>query len=113
MLPLQPRRGGNAEKRLHVLFVQPDGFASGCPELKSVEHLQSSLCTELSPNVREQFSMYTSGKRSGAGKKYWAKAGRTLGLIDTDDGIRFASDLVDFRQSRESSYGGRRPIPGR
>jgi hypothetical protein len=83
MLPLQPRRGGNAEERLHVLFVQPDGFASGCPEFESVEHLQSGSCTELPPNVREQFSMYASGKRSGvsgAGKKYWAKAGRMFGI---------------------------------
>jgi hypothetical protein len=74
----------------------------------SVEHLQSGLCTELPPDVKERFSRYASGK-SGAGKKYWAEAGRMMGLIDTDDGIRFASDRVDLRQSRESSYGGQRP----
>jgi hypothetical protein len=79
----------------------------------SVEHLQSGLCPELPPDVKERFSRYASGKRSsvsGAGKKYWAEAGRRMGLIDTDDGIRFASDRVDFRQSRESFYGGQRPI---
>jgi hypothetical protein len=36
-----------------------------------------------------------------------------MGLIDTDDGIRFASDGEDFRQSRESSYSGQLPVPGR
>jgi hypothetical protein len=79
----------------------------------NVEHLQSGLCSELPPNVRERFSRYASEKRSGvsgAGKKYWAEAGRMLGLVDTDDGIRFASDRVDFRQSRESPYSGQRPV---
>jgi hypothetical protein len=72
----------------------------------SVEHLQSGLCTELPPDVRERFAAFASGKRngvSGAGKKYWAEAGRMMGLIDTDDGIRFASDRVDGKQTRESA----------
>jgi hypothetical protein len=70
----------------------------------SVEHLQSGLCNELPPDVRERFSGFASGKKcgvSGAGKKYWAEAGRTLGLVDTDDGIRFARDRLDDRQTRE------------
>jgi hypothetical protein len=29
---------------------------------------------------------------SGAGKKYWAEAGKTLRLAETDDGILFAWD---------------------
>ncbi len=77
----------------------------------SVEHLQSGLCTELPPDVKERFSRYASRKksgRSGAGKMYWAEAGRRMGLIDTDDGIRFASDRVDFRQPR--AYSGQRPV---
>ncbi len=72
----------------------------------SVEHLQSGLCTELPPDVRERFAEFASGKKcgvSGAGKKYWAEAGRRMGLIDTDDGIRFAWDRVDDRQTRESA----------
>jgi hypothetical protein len=79
----------------------------------SVEHLQSGLCTELPPDAKERFVVFASGKKSGAssaGKKYWAEAGRKLGLIDTDDGIRFASDRVDDRQTRESAdYVGQRP----
>jgi hypothetical protein len=34
MLSLQPRSGRNAEERLHVRFVQLDGFVPGCPELE-------------------------------------------------------------------------------
>jgi hypothetical protein len=71
----------------------------------SVEHLQTGLCTEMPPNVRERFSGFAMGKRSGvsgAGKTYWAEAGRMLGLIDTDDGIRFASDRVDCKKAPES-----------
>ncbi len=66
--------------------------------------MQSGLCTELPPDVRERFAEFASGKKcgvSGAGKKYWAEAGRTLGLVDTDDGIRFARDRLDDRQTRE------------
>jgi hypothetical protein len=78
----------------------------------SVEHLQSGLCTELPPDIRERFAEFASGKKSGvsgAGKKYWAEAGRMMGLIDTDDGIRFAWDRVDGRQTRESAdYVGQR-----
>jgi hypothetical protein len=61
----------------------------------SVEHLQSGLCTELPPDVKERCSGFGSGKSvaSCAGKQYWAEAGRMLGLIDTDDGIRFAGDV--------------------
>ncbi len=77
-----------------------------------VEHLQSGRCTELPPDVKERFVAFASGKKSGAssaGKKYWAEAGRKLGLIDTDDGIHFALDRVDDRQTRESAdYVGRR-----
>jgi CMP-N-acetylneuraminic acid synthetase len=77
-----------------------------------VEHLQSGLCTELPPDVKERFVAFASGKKSGAssaGKKYWAEAGRKLGLIDTDDGIHFASDRVDDRQTWESAdYVGQR-----
>jgi hypothetical protein len=79
----------------------------------SVEHLQSGLCTELPPDIRERFAEFASGKKSGvsgAGKKYWAEAGRMMGLIDTDDGIRFAWDRMDGRQTRESTdYVGQRP----
>lgn len=60
----------------------------------SVEHLQSGLCTELPPYLRESFSNLASGRSivSGVGKKYWAEAGRKLGLVDTDDGIRFQAN---------------------
>jgi hypothetical protein len=72
----------------------------------SVEHLQTGLCTEMPPDVRERFSGFASGKRSGvsgAGKTYWAEAGRMMGLIDTDDGIRFASDQVACKKAPESA----------
>jgi hypothetical protein len=61
----------------------------------SVEHLQSGLCTELPPDVKKRFSGFALGKSmaSVAGKGYWAEAGRMLGLIDTDGGIRFATDF--------------------
>ncbi len=62
----------------------------------SVEHLQSGLCPELPPDVKERFLCIASGIKSVAscaGKKYWAEAGRMLGLIDTEDGIRFAEDV--------------------
>ncbi len=63
-----------------------------------VEHLKSGVCPALPRDVRERLVGYESGTlgprvASGTGKKYWAEAGRKMGLSDTVDGIRFASDV--------------------
>jgi hypothetical protein len=61
----------------------------------SAEHFQSGICTEIPYDIKLQFERFGATKSfsSGAGKAYWAESARMMGLIDTDDGIRFAADV--------------------
>ncbi len=63
----------------------------------SVEHLQGGACPVLPQDIREELMRLGERKPGGAslaGKLHWADAGMRLGLVDTDDGIRFAEDDV-------------------
>jgi len=49
-----------------------------------------SICKDMPINEREEFSTLMSCKSSvGGGKSYWASAGRSIGLVDTPNGILF------------------------
>lgn len=64
----------------------------------SVEHLQGGACPVLPQDIREELIRLGERKPGGAsmaGKLYWADAAMRVGLVDTDDGIRFAEDVVD------------------
>jgi len=57
-------------------------------------HLQCGLCSEMPEEVRHRFSflLAVKGASLGAGRPYWEKAGKEIGLVDTPDGIRFFRD---------------------
>ena len=61
----------------------------------STTHMQCGLCPEMPTEIKEKFAQLISTKlaSSGAGRKYWARAAKKLGLVDTDNGIRFIRDL--------------------
>jgi hypothetical protein len=63
----------------------------------NVEHFQSRMCTEIPEEVALRLERFgaTKSLASGAGKAYWAESARKLGLTDTEDGIRFAADVVN------------------
>ena len=49
-----------------------------------------SICNDMPMNEREEFHTLMSCKSTvGGGKSYWANAGRSIGLVDTPNGIRF------------------------
>eukprot|EP00536_Pseudo-nitzschia_multiseries_P006276 jgi/Psemu1/192641/e_gw1.130.45.1 len=53
-------------------------------------HLHS--CTSVKPEIMERYeTLKADDARSGTSKKYWAKSARSLGLVDTPEGIRFSS----------------------
>lgn len=64
----------------------------------SVTHLQDGSCQEMPIEVKQEFGRLLSTKATstGAGRPYWAQAAKQLGLIDTDDGIRFIRDFPSF-----------------
>jgi hypothetical protein len=57
-------------------------------------HLQCGLCSEMPEEVRHRFSflLAVKGVSLGAGRPYWEKAAKDIGLVDTPDGIRFFRD---------------------
>jgi len=73
-------------------------------------HMQCGLCTEMPIAIKQQFSQLLNNKSSssGAGRPYWAKTAAKLGLVDTEEGIRFNRDLaagVKMVASGEKSFG--------
>ena len=60
-------------------------------------HMQCGLCSEMPEEVKKQFvhSMcYSKVHQSGAGRQYWARAAKKLGLVDTEShGIRFIRNV--------------------
>jgi hypothetical protein len=61
----------------------------------STTHIQCGLCTEMPEYVKEHFKGLIAKKAftSGAGSPYWDKSAREMGLVNTDDGIRFYRDI--------------------
>jgi hypothetical protein len=61
----------------------------------STAHIQCGLCTEMPEQLKEQFKHSIAMKSScnGAGRPYWAQSAKEMGLVDTEDGIRFTRDI--------------------
>lgn len=61
----------------------------------SATHLQCGLCTQTPHAVKQHFVALLSTRAfsSGAGRPYWAQAAQKLGLVDTNEGIRFVRDV--------------------
>lgn len=61
----------------------------------STAHIQCGLCTEMPEQLKEQFKHSIAMKSScnGAGRPYWAQSAKEMGLVDTEDGIRFIRDI--------------------
>jgi hypothetical protein len=61
----------------------------------STTHVQCGLCTEMPEDIKQQFVHLMSSKvvNSGAGRPYWAQSAKNVGLVDTDEGIRFVRDI--------------------
>jgi hypothetical protein len=63
----------------------------------STAHIQCGLCTEMPEAIKLKFIEIMSTKNpscsSGAGRPYWAQSATQLGLVDTEEGIRFIRNL--------------------
>jgi hypothetical protein len=63
----------------------------------STAHIQCGLCTEMPEAIKLKFMEIVSAKKSncsnGAGRPFWAQSATQLGLVDTEEGIRFIRDL--------------------
>jgi hypothetical protein len=63
----------------------------------STAHIQCGLCTEMPEAIKLKFIEIMSARNmncsNGAGRPYWAQSATQLGLIDTEEGIRFIRDV--------------------
>lgn len=74
-------------------------------------HLMHGECVAMPVSVRNEFAVVSQekGVTSGAGRKYWAESVQAMGLVDTEDGIYFATNLppgVRFPQIDKESNPG-------
>ena len=63
----------------------------------STTHIQCGLCPEMPEYIKEHFKCLIATKSftSGAGRPYWAKSAKKIGLVNTEDGIRFIHDIPE------------------
>lgn len=63
-------------------------------------HMQCGLCSEMPLDTKQQFARLLSiNSGYGAGRPYWASAAMKLGLVDTEDGIRYDKDLIEEKNA--------------
>lgn len=118
-LPVARRQKGSTyfPASLHGLYQAAQNM--------NTTHMQRGLCTEMPPEYKQMFSEALTNKVSSsvAGRPYWAKTARQLGLLDTEDGIRFVRDLTPTQiaqikaaqqqQQQSRSGNGNKGIPAR
>lgn len=57
-------------------------------------HFHGESCSQVPSDIKEKFVDILACKSTvGAGKQYWAKSAQRLGLVDTEQGIRFVRDV--------------------
>lgn len=70
----------------------------------STTHMQCGLCSEMPDAIKKEFArlLATKNSTSGAGRPYWAESAKKLGLVDTEEGIRFLQDIEPEQRSHSS-----------
>lgn len=85
VLPVSRRKRGS------VYFPRAvEGFYQAAQNMNST-HLQTGECPLMGNALRQEFAnlIATRGVSTGAGRAYWAKQAKKLGLRNTEDGIVF------------------------
>ena len=69
----------------------------------STTHMQCGLCSAMPNQIKLLFANLISTKvaGSGAGRPYWGRAAKRLGLVDADNGIRFIRDSCPDPKPRD------------
>lgn len=104
-LPVARRQKGSTyfPASLHGLYQAAQNM--------NTTHMQSGLCTEMPPEIKQQFMKTNNQKASTsvAGRPYWRKTAASLGLVDTpEDGIRFIRDLTTMQIAQMKEAEARR-----
>jgi hypothetical protein len=100
VLPVSRRKRGS------VYFPRAvEGFYQAAQNMNST-HLQTGECPLMGNALRQEFAnlIATRGVSTGAGRAYWAKQARKLGLRNTENGIVF-----DKKEPGGTGSGGGKP----
>lgn len=88
-LPPNQRKKGSVYFPFSVV-----GFYQAAQNMGS-SHFHGESCHEMSPELKKEFVDILACKSTvGSGKQYWARTALKLGLVDTEEGVRFIRDLV-------------------
>jgi len=101
VLPVSRRKRGS------VYFPRAvEGFYQAAQNMNST-HLQTGECPLMGNALRREFAnlIATRGVSTGAGRAYWAKQARKLGLRNTDDGIVFDKKEAGSENATENESG--------
>ena len=62
-------------------------------------HIQCGRCSEMPDHIKERFKdlIATKSFTTGAGKPYWSKSAKSMGLVDTENGIFFSSNVSHLK----------------
>lgn len=110
VLPVSRRKRGS------VYFPRAvEGFYQAAQNMNST-HLQTGECPLMGNALRQEFAnlIATRGVSTGAGRAYWAKQARKLGLRNTENGIVFdkkepGSSETNTENGNDSSNGDSKP----
>lgn len=93
-LPPNKRKKGSVYFPFSVV-----GFYQAAQNMGS-SHFHGESCHEMSPELKKEFVDILACKSTvGSGKQYWARTALKLGLVDTEEGVRFIRDLVSESSS--------------
>jgi hypothetical protein len=70
----------------------------------STAHIQCGLCPIMREYIKEHCKglITTKSFTSGAGRPFWAKSAKNMGLVNTVDGIRFIHDVPESWMTAKS-----------
>ncbi|VEU35545.1 unnamed protein product [Pseudo-nitzschia multistriata] len=92
-------------KRGSVYFPRAvEGFYQAAQNMNST-HLQTGECPLMGDALRREFAnlIATRGVSTGAGRAYWAKQARKLGLRNTENGIVFDKTRPEEEEGKKDS----------
>jgi hypothetical protein len=69
----------------------------------SSTHLQCGLCRGMPEALKQQFAELIPSRTKGSavGQPYWTQCAREMGLVDTEDGIRFVPNLQQLKSTQK------------
>jgi len=103
----------HADDRAGAAISFPSSVSGIYESVKRWQRVHLQVCEDTPPAIRQKVaSLSTTNVWIPTTRQYWADSARALGMVDTEDGIRFAMDpnRSPAGQRRESSLQARNQV---